>query len=88
MTPQAQLEDLKDCANKLSVEIIYRDLTDIEFSFQSGFCKVNGSQVIILDKKLPIEEKINIILQGFENLDLDSFFISPWIRDRLEKIEL
>lgn len=88
MTPQAQLDDIKNCANKLSVEIIYRDLTDMEFHFQSGYCKINGNQVIILDKKLPVEEQINIILKGFESLDLDGFFISPWIRDRLEKVKI
>ena len=86
MIPQAQLDDIENCAKKLSIEIIYRDLTDMEFSFQSGYCKINGSQKIILDKKLSIEEQINIILQGFKSLDLNGFFISPWIRDRLEKI--
>ena len=88
MTPQAQLEDLKNCANKLSVEIIYRNLNDIEFQFQSGFCKINGAQMIILDKKLPLEEQVNLILQGFENLNIEDHFIPPWIRDRLHKIEL
>ena len=70
MIPQAQLDDIENCAKKLSIEIIYRDLTDMEFSFQSGYCKINGSQKIILDKKLSIEEQINIILQGFKSLDL------------------
>ena len=88
MTPQAQLDDIKNCANKLSVEIIYRDLTDVEFQFQSGYCKTNGNQMIILDKKLPFEEQINIILRGFESLDLDGIFISPWIRDRLDKVKI
>ena len=87
MTPQAKLEDLKNCAKKLSLEIIYRDLSDVEFTFRSGFCKINGSQVVFLDNNLPIENEINIILQGFKRLKLDSFYISPWIRDRLEKID-
>ena len=87
MTPQAQLNDLQECANKLSVEIIYQDLNDTEFCFQSGYCKVNGTQVIILDKKLPIENQIDTIIHGLENVDLEDHFIPPWIRDRLQKVE-
>ncbi len=87
MTPQAQLNDLKDCANKLSIEIIYQDLNDVEFFFQSGFCKVNGNQVIIIDKKLPLEEQINTILYSLESLDLEGHFIPPWIRERLQRVE-
>lgn len=84
MNLQSKLEDLKAVAAKLSIEIRYSDLRDNEFSIQSGYCKLKNKDMIILDKTLPAEEEIHIILKVLETFDLENVFIVPWVRERLE----
>ena len=81
----AQLEDLKSVAQKCSIKIELCNLKHEELSIQSGLCKVNGSNLIILDKKLEPEEQVQVILKALENFDLESFYVPSWIREHLEK---
>ncbi|MFQ5674018.1 MAG: hypothetical protein ACE5G9_13110 [Nitrospinales bacterium] len=84
MNLQSKLDDLRTAAAKLSIEIQYDDLCDHEFSIQSGHCKLNGRDMIILDKKLSDGEQIDVILNALRKFDLENVFIAPWIRERLE----
>lgn len=84
MDLQSKLDDLKTVAEKLFIEIRHSDLDDSEFSIQSGYCKLNDKKLIILDKKLAVEEQIKIILQVFRQTDLEHIFVVPWIREQLE----
>lgn len=83
-----QLEDLKSAAAKLSISIETGDLADEELSIQSGFCKLQGSNLIILDKKLPPQAQVDVILQALENFDLDAVYVPPWIREHLDRRSL
>ncbi len=85
MDVKSQLEDLKNLAAKLLIEIQYRNLSSAEFKIQSGFCRVNGKQIIILDKWVPVWEQVNIILETLRGFDLEDIYLSPWIRERLER---
>ena len=81
----SRLEDLKTVASKLSIEIECRNLKDDEFRFASGFCRVNGKNIVILDKRLPEGEQIAVVIETLRKFDLDGFYMAPWIRERLEK---
>jgi len=84
MDLQSKLDDLRTTAAKLSIEIQYNDLFDQEFSIQSGHCKLNGKDLIIIDKALPDGEQIGVILDALRKFDLESVFVAPWIREQLE----
>lgn len=84
MDPLSQLEDLKEAANKLSIEIVTDSLFDPEIMIQSGYCKVKGKKMIILDNLLSIEEQNEVILQTIKKFDMEDIYLPSWIRERLE----
>ncbi len=84
MDTHARLEDLKVVAAKLSIEIISGNFADEDISTQSGFCRLNGNNLIILDKKLNPENQAEIILKALENFDLETIYVPSWIREQLE----
>jgi len=79
-----KIEDLKSAAEKLAIEIKIADLNDQEFHIQSGYCKVDGKNLILLDINLTIHEQAEIILQTLKNFDLNNIYVAPWIRELVE----
>lgn len=84
----SRLEDLKDTARKLSIEILFTDLSDPEIPTQSGSCKVRGEDLIVVDQRLPAQRQIEVILNVFQQFDCDDVYVASWIRERLENPEL
>lgn len=84
MDPLSRREDLKTAAGKLSIDIVTDSLFDPEIMIQSGYCKVKGKKMIILDKLLSVEEQNEIILQTLKKFDMESVYLPPWIREYIE----
>ena len=80
----SQLEDLKEIALKLSIDIIPGNLFDPEIMIKSGHCKVKGKDTIIIDNLLSSQEQSEVIIQTLKKFDLESIYLPPWIRGRLE----
>ncbi|NIP99044.1 MAG: hypothetical protein GWM98_00285 [Nitrospinaceae bacterium] len=83
----ARLQDLKDTAQKLSVEIEFTRFEESDFAIQSGLCKVRGQSLILVDRALPVTRQIEIILNALRQFDLDHLYIASWIRERLDNPE-
>lgn len=83
MDSHKQLQDLRDAAAKLEIEIETGDLADNELSIQSGYCKLRGKNLILLDQRLTPEEKIEVILNALDRFDTENIYLAPWIRERL-----
>ena len=84
----SRLEDLKDTARKLSIEILFADLSDPEIPTQSGTCKVRGEELIVVDKRLSVQRQIEVLLNIFQQFDLDDVYVASWIREHLENPKL
>lgn len=84
----SRLEDLKDTARKLSIEILFADLSDPEIPAQSGTCKVRGEDLIVVDKRLSTQRQIEVLLNIFQQFDWDDVYVASWIRERLENPKL
>jgi hypothetical protein len=84
----SRLEDLKDTARKLSIEILFADLSDPEIPTQSGTCKVRGKDLIVVDQRLSGHRQIEVILDIFRQFDWEDVYIASWIRERLENPKL
>lgn len=84
MDALSQLEDLKEAAGRLSIEVVTDDLFDNEISIQSGYCKVRGKDMIILDKQLTPAEQAEVILQTLQRFELETIYLPSWIRERIE----
>jgi hypothetical protein len=81
---ESRIRDLKETAEKLSIKIEVSDLNDQEFAIQSGYCKLNGQHLIILDKNLPAEEHMIVILNTLEKFNLDDIYVADWIREKIK----
>ncbi len=80
---ESRIRDLKETAEKLSIKIEFANLNDHEFAIQSGYCKLNGENLIILDKNLPDEEHIAVILNTLKKFNLDNIYVADWIREKI-----
>ena len=82
---KSKIEDLKTVAEKLAIEIEIANLNDQEFQIQSGYCKVNGKDLIFLDKNSSLQEQSEIILQTLKNFDLENIYVASWIREFIDQ---
>ena len=81
---ESRIQDLKEAAGKLSIKIEVANLNDQEFAIQSGYCKLNGEDLIVLDKNLPDEEHVLVILNTLKKFNLDDIYVADWIRERID----
>ena len=81
---ESRIQDLKEAAGKLSIKIEVANLNDQEFAIQSGYCKLNGEDLIILDKNLPDEKHVLVILNTLKKFNLDNIYVADWIRERID----
>ena len=79
------LHSLVELAEKLSVRVIFKNLKDDKFVIKSGMCSVKGDTFIIVDSRVSLEEKVKTLCRELKKFNLDRIFISPALRDLLEK---
>ena len=84
MEPLSRLEDMKEVAARLSIEIVTENLFDQEISIQSGYCKVKGKDMIILDEQLTPEEQAGVIRNTLKLFDLETIYLPSCIRESIE----
>ena len=80
----SQLESLKKIATELSIDIVPGNLFDPEIMIKSGHCKVKGKDTIIIDNLLSSQEQSEVIIRALRKFDMESIYLPPWIRERLE----
>ena len=74
MNPEQQYTAMKEAASKLGVEVREKNLHVPGIRVKSGFCKVRGKQLFILDKKKTLREKVALVagcISGLDYLGLD-----------------
>ena len=81
---KSRLEALKSVAEKLAIKIEIVNLNNQEFQMQSGYCKMNGKDLILLDKNISLQEQSEILLQTLKNFDLEDIYVASWIREFIE----
>ncbi len=81
---KSRLQDLKSVAEKLAIEIEVVNLNNQEFQIQSGYCKMNGKDLILLDKNISLQEQSEILLHTLKNFDLEDIYVASWIREFIE----
>ena len=82
---KSKIEDLKTVAEKLAIKIEIANLNDQEFQIQSGHCKMNGEDLILLDKNSSLQEQSEVILQTLKNFDLENIYVASWIREFIDQ---
>jgi len=53
-------------------------------NFKGGACLLSGEQMVIINKKLNVEERIEIFSQALKKNELDGLYLLPEVRRFLE----
>lgn len=83
---EALCEEAKEIARRLGLrvreEILLRE---VGYHVRSGVCRVRGEEVILLDRNLSADERLQVLLDALEGRDLETHFLTPALRRLLEK---
>jgi len=80
MKPAEILDHLEKVAKSISIDYRYE-----KGDFTGGLCRINDTQVLIINSKLTEEEKIKVFTQELARLDLNSVYMLPAIREIIQE---
>jgi hypothetical protein len=75
------LADLENVAKALSIKVSYDDLK----SSKGGSCRVVATRMIIINRHLQNNEKINLLARELGNFDLAGLDVPDKVRKKIEK---
>jgi hypothetical protein len=75
-----QLEELTD---GLGIKIRHEKILKEGAFFSGGLCRIKGEEMIIINSKAAIDDKIDILARALTSFDLTQVFIKPALRDFL-----
>ena len=82
MKRERMLEELEQAAEALHIKVIYERLSP-EAS-PGGLCKVNGEYRVMIDRHLPVQERLYVLLGAVARFSVDDVYLSPEVRKAVE----
>ena len=83
MKPEEIYENLKQLAERLEITVSEENLKRSGVKVKSGFCKVRGNKLFIIDKRLKTNMKIDILAEFISSMPHEEIYIVPAVRDLL-----
>ena len=87
MNEEVLLNQLEELAEKLGILVRDENINIEELSSTGGLCRVEEKYVLILNSKVTVTEKIQVMIKALQQFDLSDFYIKPVIRELLEGYE-
>jgi hypothetical protein len=82
----ALLDELKSVAARLGFEVREeRLLREVGYRVRSGSCRVHDTRLILLDRGLPPDAQIDVLVEELAGRPLDDVYLSPAARRLLER---
>ena len=79
------LGHLEALAHTLEIQIRY-EVIESETAFPSGgLCRIRDKQVIIVNTKATVGEKVQTLTRALRRFDLSNIYLKPALRDLLEE---
>ena|SRR5215831_7072689 len=82
MKPEQITETLEQAAAHLDVQVRYETMTG-DVAGAGGLCKLRGKWCVIIDRKAPPADRAATLIEALAQLDTDTVFLPPEIRDAL-----
>ena len=76
MKDEQLLEELEKVATRFDISVRYED-----GDFKGGLCRLKDENIIIINKKFLIEQKLTFLARELCTLELDKVYILPKIRE-------
>jgi hypothetical protein len=78
---EATVEELVRVAREIGFEVREEELLrDVGYRPRSGACRVGEQDVILIDRKLSVPERIEVLCAALAERDLEHVFLSPALR--------
>ncbi len=82
---QSQLyQQLVELALKLGISVSEQNLRVTGVNAKSGLCRVKGDTIFIMDKHLPVGDKIVVLSACLRTMPIEDVYIMPAVRKLLE----
>jgi hypothetical protein len=79
------LEELKQLAGQLGFEVRQEKLLrEVGYHVRSGSCRVRDTNIILLDRTLPVNAQIDVLVEELSGSPFDDVYLSPEARRLLE----
>ncbi len=75
MKTENVLQAFENLISSLSIDLRYE-----KGDFDGGLCRLPNKKVLIINSKLPVEQKIKLIAAELSSLDLNHIYIRPALR--------
>lgn len=79
MKKEALLVELEQLAKDLGYAVRYE-----KGDFAGGSCLLHAQQLIMVNKRLPIEAKLAVLAKTFAEFELDNLSLKPAVREFIE----
>jgi hypothetical protein len=82
----ALLDELKAAAEKTGLHVREeRLLREVGYRVRSGRCRLGEDQILFLDRALPAEAQIDVLVDELAGRSLDDIYLSPAARALVER---
>ena len=85
MKSQQLYQHLTELAEKLSISVLEQNLSQSGMPVQSGLCKVGSRYIYVMDKRLPLKHKIDLLADCLADFDLEKIYMVPALRGLMLK---
>lgn len=79
------MKDLESLAEGLEIAVNSVNLRKYSYGIKSGLCKVNGDYRVILDKHLHLSEKIDVLVDALQEMEIPTDDLDPHLQRLLRK---
>jgi hypothetical protein len=87
MKPDQLYQELVDLAERLQITVSEQNLKTTGLKVRSGFCKVRGQNLFVMDKHKSIHEKIRILAEQLADIPREEIYMMPAVRKLLDKFD-
>jgi hypothetical protein len=77
---EAMLASLEEVAQRLGIQVRYEKLAGGPIKTTAGSCRVRGEDVVLIDRRLSVPDKVHALGQELSRFDLEDVFIPPAAR--------
>jgi len=79
------MKDLESLAEGLEIAVNSVNMRKYSYGIKSGLCRVNGDYRVILDKHLHLSEKIDVLVDALQEMEISTDDLDPHLQRLLRK---
>ena len=79
------MQDLEALAEGLEIAVNSVNMRKYSYGIKSGLCRVNGDYRVILDKHLHLSEKIDVLVDALQEMEISTDDLDPHLQRLLRK---